>query len=79
MPMIWKLKRLQLETEEMGNRLTYADITDRTRVAATTIARIATGEAKRIDTSTVERLLGLFSQELGRKLTVNDLLEWRSD
>ena len=77
--MIWKLKRLQLETEEKGDRLTYADITERTGVAGTTLARIATGSARRIDTSTVERLLRLFSDELGRPLTVNDLLEWRPE
>lgn len=76
--MKWKLSELQGRVQaKTGDRVTYEQITDATGLATRSITLLSTGRAKRLDLSTMERLLDFFSERLGERLTTDDLLEYR--
>jgi len=75
--MRWKLKELQGEYQAAtGQRLTYEEITRLTGLGPSTLSQISTGRQSRVDLSTLERLLALFSERLRRTLTTGDILEY---
>ena len=75
--MKWKLKELQGEYQSRtGARLTYEDITRETGISSSTLSEIATGRQRRADLGTIERLLNMFADKLGRPVTTVDLLEY---
>lgn len=75
--MRWRLKELIAEhTLATGAQLTYEEITAATGLSSNTLSTIATNKARRADLETVDRLLSLFSEKLGRQLSTNDLLRF---
>ena len=76
--MKWKFSELQGRVQAgTGHKVTYEEISQETGLANQTIANLSTGRAKRLDLSTMERLLDFFSERLGERLTTDDLLEYR--
>lgn len=75
--MRWRLKELQGEYQSLtGQRLTYEDITTATGLSPSTLSEISKGRQSRVDLSTLDRLLSLFSEKLGRPMQTGDLLEF---
>lgn len=78
--MRWRLKELQGEYQALtGQRITYEDITAVTGLSPSTLSQIMKGRQRRVDLATLDRLLSLFSEKLGRPLTTGDLLQFTPD
>ena len=72
----WHLKELIGRAESVsGENISYRDICEATGISPNTITQMATGKAKRVDLSTVDRLLDFLSEKAGDKLTLDDLLK----
>lgn len=79
MPMTWKLNALLGQCKDAGAAVTYRDLSTATRLSTSTIYLIAQNESKRADLETMESMLKFFSERLGRRLTVDDLLAWEDE
>lgn len=76
--MEWRFAEMQARyRKHTGQNVTYEEITAATGLSSSTISGIAKNKVKRIDFTTLERLLTFFSQRLGEPLTTSDLLEYR--
>lgn len=73
----WKLSqmmgRYQVET---GKRLTLGELADASGVARSSVTTAVAGQSKRVDLSTLDKLLTFFEEELEQSVTVADLLEY---
>ena len=71
----WHLKELIGRAESMtSTKIGYRDISDATGISTNTITQMATGKAKRVDLSTVDKLLAFLESKTGEKLTMDDLM-----
>ena len=72
----WHLKELIGRAESVsGESISYRDICEATGISPNTITQMATGKAKRVDLSTVDRLLDFLGEKAGDNLTLDDLLK----
>ena len=75
MALKWHLKELIGRAESMtGTKIGYRDISDATGISTNTISQMATGKSKRVDISTVDKLLAFLESKSGQKLTLDDLI-----
>ena len=73
-----KILRFRLRTlmgawsDQHGQRLTYADLTEATGIAASTLSHLAQNKSRRIDASTIERLCEFFRCGLDDLMVLED-------
>lgn len=79
MTMTWKLNALLGQCKDAGAAVTYRDLSAATGLSTSTIYLIAQNESKRADLETMDSMLEFFSERLGRRLTVDDLLTWENE
>lgn len=77
--LMWKLNTLVGRCKDRGVVVQYRDMSQSTGISTSTLTEIMHGRQKRIDLSTVDRLLTYFSEKLNEDLTIGDLLEWQRD
>lgn len=77
--MTWKLNALLGQCKDKGRPVTYRDLSTATGLSTSTIYNIAQNEAKRADLETIEAMLKFFSERLGQRLAVDDVLSWEAD
>jgi DNA-binding Xre family transcriptional regulator len=72
----WHLKELIGRAESIsGSSISYRDISAATGISTNTITQMATGKARRVDLSTVDRLLAFLGEKIGEHLTIDDLVK----
>ncbi len=72
----WHLKELIGRAESVsGEIISYRVICEATGLSPNTLTQIATGKAKRVDLSTVDKLLNYLGTKTGEALTLDDLVK----
>ncbi len=62
MTLRWRIRQLMAQKEEqIGEKVTYQKIYDSTGISPNTLSALATGQAKQVGISTIERLLNYFN------------------
>lgn len=74
--MTWKLNALLGKCKDKGQPITYRDLSTATGLSTSTIYLIAQNKTNRADLGTIEAMLKFFSEKLGEKLKVDDVLAW---
>lgn len=77
--MTWKLNALLGRCKDRGQPVTYRDLSTATGLSTSTIYLIAQNKSNRADLTTIESMLEFFSERLGQRLSVDDVLAWEAD
>jgi len=62
--------------DRTGESLSYLELATRAGVAKSTVYLIANNKTQRIDMPVMEKLLTFFSDALGQRLTLDDVIKW---
>lgn len=78
--MKWQINHLIGQYKDRtGEGLTYLELANRAGIAKSTVYLLANNKTQRIDMPVMEKLLIFFSDGLGRKLTLDDVVKWEPD
>ena len=75
----FRIRDLIEESIKVGNRVTQTDLAKDAGVAIATITRIANNQRKGPDPETLQSIADTFTKALGRKITLDDLIERNGD
>ena len=75
----FRIRDLIEESIKVGNRVTQTDLAKAANVAIPTITRIANNQRTRPDPDTLRAIADTFTKALGRKITIDDLIEENGD
>lgn len=65
--------------DQTGEGLSYLELANRSGIAKSTVYLLANNKTQRIDMPVVEKLLIFFSDALGKKLTLDDVIKWEPE
>lgn len=65
--------------DRTGENLSYLELATRAGIAKSTVYLIANNKTQRIDMPVMEKLLTFFSNALGQRLTLDDVVKWEPE
>lgn len=78
--MKWQVNHLIGQYKDhTGEGLSYLELANRAGIAKSTVYLLANNKTQRIDMPVMEKLLTFFSDALGRRLTLDDVVKWEPE
>ena len=75
----WKLNEIIGTCRDEGDPINLSIVERKTKISYSTLHRISSNKATRVDLGTLDTLIAYFNNEFGAGIVVGDLLEWESD
>lgn len=72
---IYRIRDLIEESRKLGRRVTQTDLAKAAGVATPTITRLVNNQRKRSNPATLQAIAEVFTEALGREITIDDLIE----